>query len=604
MKRLASVFVNHTRLKPGANDKRAAWIMALLTLHLGLMALSAQPMSAEARLTNFFRRYLDERFAMHPLEATQLGDHRFDHLLDDLSPAALERSLDHLKKTRSTLPKEINRRQLSRGAQIDFEIFEHELEASIWSRENLNRFAQDPRTYNEYIGDSVFLLLTQSRLPKETNVANSIARMRQMPKIVAAAKQNLRNPPRPVLENAIRQNKGSIGFYQRDLFELVGETEQSSLLKAEAARVVPVLQDYQRFLESDLLPRATGQWRIGKRQFAKKLELVLDANLSANEVLADAEAEFTRVHNDMYVVARQLWSRYFTNMPLPPTDVNGRRETIAQVLGEVAKEHGKPEDLVTDTRATVNRIKEFIRAKNILRLPEPDRCQIIEMPEFQRGNSLAYLNNAPPLDPEAPSIYAISPPSSDWTPKRVQSLLEEYNRHMLQILTIHEAYPGHYVQLEYANREPSLIRRVLGSGVFIEGWAVYTEQMMLDQGYGDRDLALRLTQLKFYLRAVCNAILDHKLHCANMSDDEAIRLMTDGAFQSEEEASAKLIRAKQTSVQLSTYFVGRMAHVRLREQMQREMGDGFSLARYHEAVLSLGSVPVKYLPDLVRAKLK
>ncbi len=573
-------------------------VMVLLCL-----PLLANAQSADARLQQLFRAYLEERFAIHPVEATQLGDHRFDHLLDDLSPAALKHSLEHLKKTRAQLPKQINRRQLSRDGQIDFEIFDHDLESSIWSRENLNRFAQDPRTYNEYISDSIFLLLTQSRLPKETNVANSIARMRQIPKIVAAAKLNLRNPPKAVLETAIRQNKGSIGFYQRDLFELVGDTPQSSVLKAEAARVVPVLEDYQRFLETDLLPRATGEWRIGQRKFAKKLELVLDADRSAKEVLADAEAEFSRVHNEMYVIARQLWSRYFTNLPLPPADAAGRRDAIARVLGEVAKEHGKPEDLVADARATVKRIQDFIRGKNILRLPEPDRCQIIEMPEFQRGNSLAYLNNAPPLDPEAPSIYAISPPASDWTPKRVQSLLEEYNRHMLQILTIHEAYPGHYVQLEYANREPSLIRRVLGSGVFIEGWAVYTEQTMLDQGYGDRDLALRLTQLKFYLRAVCNAILDHKLHCSNMSDEEAIRLMTEGAFQSEEEARAKLIRAKQTSVQLSTYFVGRMGHVRLREQVQRELGDKINLGRYHEAVLSHGSVSMKYLPELVRKDL-
>ena len=156
-----------------------------------------------------------------------------------------------------------------------------------------------------------------------------------------------------------------------------------------------------------------------------------------------------------------------------------------------------------DARATVDRIKTFIREKDILRLPEPDRCQVIEMPEFQRGNSLAYMNGAPPLDPDAPSFYAISPPAKDWDPKRTQSLLEEYNRHMLQILTIHEAYPGHYVQLEYSSRAPSYLRRVLQSGVMIEGWAVYTEQMMLDQGYGGGDLALRLNQLKFYLRAVC-----------------------------------------------------------------------------------------------------
>jgi uncharacterized protein (DUF885 family) len=425
--------------------------------------------------------------------------------------------------------------------------------------------------------------------------------MRQIPAIVAAAKQNLTNPPRVVLETAIRQNQGSIGFYERDLFELAGSTPQLAALKAEAARVVPVLKDYQQWLEQTLLPRATGEWRLGAQKFAQKLDYTLNAGLNADEVLRAAESEFARVHQELYVIARQLWSSYFPTAALPVADEAGRRTTIARVISAVSKEHGKPEELVADARATVDRIKTFIREKDILRLPDPDRCQVIEMPEFQRGNSLAYMNGAPPLDPAAPSFYAISPPAKDWDPKRTQSLLEEYNRHMLQILTIHEAYPGHYVQLEYSSRAPSYLRRVLQSGVMIEGWAVYTEQMMLDQGYGGGDLALRLNQLKFYLRAVANAMLDHKLHAQAMTDAEAIRLMVDGAFQSEEEARAKLIRAKQTSTQLSTYFVGRMAHVRLREDMQRTLGDKFSLGRYHEAALSHGSIPMKYLAELVRA---
>jgi uncharacterized protein (DUF885 family) len=578
-------------------------VVALFCIAWAVFSANAAS-SADESLQSFFKSYLDERFALHPTEATALGDHRFDDKLDDLSPEALERSLKHLRQTRARLHKEIDHKELSRDSQVDFEILDHELGASIWLRENTKRFAEDPRVYNEYISDSVFLLLTQSRLAKETNVANAIARMKQIPRIVAAAKQNLKNPPRVVTETATRQNKGSIGFYESDIFQFVGESSQLPALKAEAARIVPVLKEYQQFLEKELLPRATGEWRIGKRKFSRKLELMLDANMSAADVLRDAEAEFTRVHNDMYVVARQLWHRYFPREPLPPSDVAGRGATTARVLRAVSKEHGKPEELVADARATVDRIKNFIREKNILRMLEPDRCQIIEMPEFQRGNSVAYLNGAPPLDPDAPSMYAISPPASDWSAKQTQSLLEEYNRHMLQILTIHEAYPGHYVQLEYSARHPSFIRRVLGSGVYIEGWAVYTEQTLLDQGYGDGDLALRLNQLKFYLRAVANAILDHKLHCSNMSDEEAMRLMIDGAFQSEEEARQKLIRAKQSSVQLSTYFVGRMAHVRLREQMQRELGDKFDLARYHEAVLTQGSVPMKYLPELVRGKLR
>ena len=174
---------------------------------------------------------------------------------------------------------------------------------------------------------------------------------------------------------------------------------------------------------------------------------------------------------------------------------------------------------------------------------------------------------------------------------------------MIQILTIHEAYPGHYVQLEYSNRCPSLIRRVLFSGVFAEGWAVYTEQMMLDQGYGKGDLVLRLNQLKWYLRAVANAILDHHMHCDGMTDEEAMALLVQRAFQSEGEAVAKVVRAKQSSCQLSTYFVGRTAFYRLRQQVEREQGDAFDLGRYHEAVLDNGTLPVKYLPELVRERL-
>ena len=568
------------------------------------LALAAPSIAAESPLEAFFRRYLDERFALHPAEATMLGDHRYDDRLDDLSPAALEKSLAHLKAARAGLRREIDRSKLSPDERINFDIFHHELEAAIWLRENTAPFATNPRAYNEYISDSVFLLLTQSRLPKETNIANVIARMKHIPGVVAAAKANLKHPPRAVLETAIKQNKGSIGFYESDIFEFVGESTQLPALRAECARTVTVLKEYQQWLEQDLMPRATGDWRLGKRKFAKKLEYTLNAGLSADEVLRAAESEFQRVNSDIYVIARQLWHRYFPDTPLPVEDAAGRRAVVAKVIAAVSKEHSKPEELLADARAQVDAVKRFIREKNILRLPEPDRCQIIEMPEFQRGNSLAYLNGAPPLDPDAPSFYAISPPAKDWTPQRTQSLLQEYNRHMLQVLTIHEAYPGHYVQLEYSSRTPSLIRRVLQSGVMIEGWAVYTEQMMLDQGYGEGNLQLRLNQLKFYLRAVCNAILDHKLHAGNMTDEEAIKLMVDGAFQSQEEASLKLVRAKQTSTQLSTYFVGRMAHVRMGEQMQRELGDKFNLAAYHEAVLSQGSVPMKYLPELVRTKLK
>jgi uncharacterized protein (DUF885 family) len=578
------------------------FVACIMTYSIPACALAAD--DEDARLAAFFKEYLDESFRMRPMDATRLGDHRFDHLLDDLSPAARAGWKKHWQKTFNELPKRIDYKHLTRAGQIDYEIWKHDLERTLWLAENTRPFEEDARIYNEYISDSIYLLLAQSSLPKATAIQSCVARMAFIPKIGEAAKASLQNPPRVFVETAIRQNRGAIAFYEHALFELAGENPQTSDLGPAARKIVPVLKEYQKFLEEDLLPRAKGEWRLGKEKFYRKLELELDAGLNADEVLHEAENEFARVERDMYVIARQLWSRAFPKKPLPPDDPEGRRSTITLVLNTLNQEHGTPQSLVHDAHRIVEQIKAFIADRDILRLPNPDHCQVIEMPEFQRGNSVAFLNPAPPLDPRASSIYAISPPPKDWDNRRVASYLEEYNRHMLQILTIHEAYPGHYVQLEYSNRNPSLIRRVLYSGVFAEGWAVYTEQMMLDQGYGDGDLALRLNQLKFYLRAVANAILDHKMHCDGMTDEEAQKFLMERVFQSEGEAVGKVIRAKQSSCQLSTYFVGRTAFYRLRQQIERELGDQFDLGRFHEAVLDHGTLPVKYLPELVHERLK
>jgi uncharacterized protein (DUF885 family) len=584
----------------------------LLAAILGMLMMTTSASRAddggvESELQAFYRSYLDVSFAMRPLSATLLGDHRFDDQLDDVTAAARARWLKHDRDTLTELESRFGNAaatgELSADDALDYEIFRDDLIRSIWLAETFDLFEEDPRVYGGYLSDSVYSLVAQSTLPKETNVAHAIARMKQLPRIVAEAKATLTTPPASVLATAIGQNRGAISFYTEDLFTLVGETEQLAELKAAAAEVVPLLEGYQTFLEEELQPRATGEWRIGRERFAKKFELVVDMGITADELLEEAEAEFERVQLEMTVVARQLWSERFPGRPIPPDDAAGRRQLVAEVTAAVGRDHGEPATLVRDARETVAAICDFIRSRDLLALPEPDRCQIIEMPAFRRGNSLAYLDPALPLDPAGASYYAISPPPATWGEEKVRSFLEEYNRHMLQILTIHEAYPGHYVQLEYANRVPSLVRKVIGSGTYIEGWAVYTERMLLDQGYGGGDLALRLNQLKFYLRAVANAILDHRMHCTGWSDDEALAFLVRDAYQTEGEARLKVVRAKQSSVQLSTYFAGRTAMMRLRNEIQREQGEAFNLGRYHEAVLASGSVPVKLLPGIVRRQL-
>jgi uncharacterized protein (DUF885 family) len=555
----------------------------------------------DINLDKLFRAWLAEEFELHPYFATQQGNHDQDDRLDDLSPAARSKDIDRTKTWLARLPKSIDREELSRAAQIDYDIWLHSLGYTVWSNDNDNRFLFDPRVYGEYISDSVFLLFTQSTLPRERNVTNAAARIAQIPKVVAAAKASLKNPPKILTEIAIKRNLGAIAFFEKEIYAIAGETPGSEPLATPCHAAVKALRNYQTFLETELLPKSNGEWRLGKEKFAKKLELELDAGLSADAVVKLAEEEADRVEREMWYVAKQLWTKLFPDKPVPADDAPGRRFAIQTVMAELGKEHGKPENLVTDARKTVEKIKAFIKEKKILTLPAPDTCKVVEMPEFQRGFSVAYLNPAPPLDPKADSLYAVAPPPADWSEERVEALLREYNSAMLQVLTIHEAYPGHYVQLAYSNRNPSLVRKVLWSGSFAEGWAVYTEQMMLDQGYGDGDLSLRLHQLKFYQRAVINAILDNKMHCTQMTDGEAKKMLMERGFQTEAEAVGKIARAKQSSTQLSTYFVGRSAFYKLRQEVQRKQGEKFDLAKFHEAVLSYGTLPVKYLPELVNS---
>ncbi len=297
-------------------------IVAVITSFIGIPS-KANAQSADERLQAFFQSHLEEVFQMRPFDATLLGDHRYDHLLDDISSTARQGWLEHNRRQLEKLNREFASASLSANGKIDFQIFRDDLVRNIWLAENTKPFEDDPRTYGNYINDSVYSLLVQSTLPREKNIENAIARMKQIPRIVAVARQTLRTPPKPILETAILQNKGAISFYEKGIFDLAGDTPQLPALKAAAASVVEELKAYQTFLEKDVLPNATSHWRLGKEKFARKLELVLDIDWDADRVLAEAESEFSRVQRDMYVVSRQLWHRYFPDKPLPPDDEPG-----------------------------------------------------------------------------------------------------------------------------------------------------------------------------------------------------------------------------------------------------------------------------------------
>lgn len=547
-----------------------------------------------ARLDALFGEYLDLWFRFSPTDGTTLGSHTRDAELDDLSAEAIAARLSAFEAYRGRLSTSFDPARLTPALRADLEILENAVDGELLGLRELKPFERNPLVYSSLISDSVYDLLKRDFAPLDTRVKSAIARMRAIPRLLDQARANLRSPPLPQAEVAIRRNKGASSFYESEILEFLRGSSLAEEAAAEGKKTAMALRGYQKWLEEDLLPRATGDWRLGMDLWARKLRHSLNSSLTADEIGARARTEFDRVRAEMLEVARGLWPTYFAGKPLPEGP-DALRETVRAVLGRIADEHSTRDSIVADARKVVEDLRRFIREKGLVPLPEPDRCNLIVMPEFQAGVSTAYLDPAPPLDQSGKSFYAIEPFPSSWSEAEVMSRLREYNSHMLKILSIHEGYPGHYVQLEASNRYPSRIRKVLGNGPMIEGWAVYTERMMVEAGFAGGDPRLRLSRLKFYLRAVTNALLDRGLHCEKMTDEAALKLMTEEAFQEENEAKGKLVRAKVTATQLSTYFVGYQEIAALREELERVQGSGFSLPRFHEQFLSQGSPPVRVI---------
>lgn len=558
----------------------------------GSSGTSANP--EDARLERLFDRYLDFLFRTSPTTATSLGFHELDAELDDLSREALERRATELAGFVSRLGTDLDRSRLSADGRADHDIFRNEVEGSLFSLRELRPYQKDPLVYSDVISGAVYEILKREHAPLDERVRNAIARMRRLPRLLDQAKANLAAPPAPHVDVAIRRNAGAIDFYEKDLVPFVKGSSLEDRALAEGKKAAAALREYQRWLENDLRPRATGDWKLGRKLWEMKLRHSLDSSLYAAEIRRKALGEFNWVRQEMYRVAKELWPTYFAGRPLP-TGENALQETTRAIVDRIADERATRETIVADARRAVEELRAFIREKDLLALPEPDRCRIIVMPEFRAGVSTAYLDPAPPLDPDGQSFYAIEPIPRDWPEEKVESRLREYNDHMLKVLSIHEGYPGHYVQLEYSNRHPSKIRRVLGNGPMIEGWAVYSELMMAEAGFAGFDPRFRLSRMKFYLRAVINALIDQGLHFGEMDDAAALALMIDGGFQERNEAEGKLIRAKVTSTQLSTYFVGFQEVYSLREEVKAREGERFSLKGFHERFLSQGSPPVRVI---------
>ena len=572
---------------------------------LSLILLSATAFAASSNDEAFQTladEYVGDLTSFSMVGATLIGDHSADHELDQVDDAARAEVLSLLKDYQAAL-EQLDFEDLSRANQIDAELLLHDIKSSIWSIEELQEWAWNPLRYIELSGDSIYGLMARDFAPLPERLRSATSRLEQIPRFLEQARGSLdpQRVPKIHAEKAVAQNPGLGSIIDIMIVPEMNvlSTDEQARLNAAIETAKNALAEHQTWLEEELVPRANGNFRIGAELYDTKLAFRLNSPLSRKEVRARAEQEYENVRNRMYEVSRKVYLEKYPMTSFPDNPDEAYKQAIIRAALEEAYQVLPPRNGIVDVaRAQLQQAIDFIVEHNIVTMPE-EPVEIIIMPEFRRGVTLAYLDAPGSLDREQPAFYAVAPLPEDWTQDQVESFLREYNLYSIQNLTIHEGVPGHYLQLALSNRYPSLLRSLLGSGSFIEGWAVYAEQMMIEPGYQDYDPLQQLIALKWYLRGITNAIIDSAIHVDGMTRDAAMKLMVEGGFQEEREAAGKWVRAQLTSAQLSTYFVGYQEHVEMREAVRAAWGDEFTLRRYHDQALSYGSPPVKYVRALM-----
>ncbi len=540
--------------------------------------------------------YVEQYLQANPEEATELGDHRFDGDLTDYSANARARDLATQKEFRDKL-NTIDGSQLTGANKIDFRILKENIDYQIFRAEELKEPEWNPLIYMQSLANSLYLLAARDFAPADKRIANLRRRMEKIPKVIEQAKANLQHPPRVHTETAIEQTQGAINLVRHGLAPLLNQAPQ---LKNEIAplqeKTARALEDYKKWLQNDLLPRSDGNFRLGPEKYRKKLRFALASDLSMEEIMKRARADLQQTQAAIYETALPLYKKYFPNAD--SKTLSDRHQVTVAVLDKLAERHPDDATVVDYAKKVVAEATAVVRERDLVTIPTVP-LDVIVMPEFKRGVAIAYCDAPGPLDKTGKTFFAVAPTPADWSRERKESFFREYNNYMIRDLTVHEAMPGHFLQLAHSNqfRAPTLVRAIFQSGPFIEGWAVYCEQMMAEQGYGGPEV--KMQQLKMRLRAICNAILDQSIHAGDMTEKEALDLMMREGYQQEGEAVAKWKRARLTSAQLSTYFVGATEHLDLRAAAQQKLGKDFNLKKYNDQVISYGSPPVKYVRELM-----
>lgn len=568
----------------------------------GACVHSAVPSDADRSFEQLAQSWLDQSMRLSPVSATSMGDHRFDHLVDDVSAAGRAARLAFARDTQARLA-QIDRAALSRANQVDAALLDNALAGGIWRAEEFQDWARNPLMYQSIAGGALYSLMAREFAPLPQRLEAATARMERLPALLAQARAQLQPAlvPPPHAETYAAQNRGLKSIVSGMIAPNLGALSPNARARLEQAMASfdSAIDEHQVWIEGTLVPQGAGEFRVGAEVFDAQLGYTLQSTLTRRQIRERAEAAVISVRADMYRVAREALAGRADAPPTPDAPTPEQQQAAIRAALDLAAADMPARDALVETAtAGVAEADAFLREADIISLP-PEPVRVILMPEFQRGFAVAYLDAPGPLERELGSFYAVSPIPDDWTDAQATSFLREYNNRGILDIAVHESSPGHYVQLWHANAYPSVLRAVLSSGSFVEGWAVYAEEMMVEQGFRAGDPLYRLSQLKVQLRTITNAIIDQAIHVDGMSEAEMMTLLTQTAFQEEREAAGKWRRAQLSFTQLSTYFVGFAEHQQTRAEAEARAGAEFDLKTYHDGVLAFGSPPMRYARALL-----
>ena len=580
---------------------------------IGAVSLSAcqqteqltQPVTSAAntasQVSAYSAQFIESLWQLSPTWALYSGYTKYSDQLIIPDDYSRQQSLNFVAKQRELLTK-IDQTIISASDLIDLKLITNTLDSIEWDIVTFKSWQWQPSQYN--VAGGFAQIINGSYAPLETRLSSVLKRMSNVAQYYQAARANINNPTLVHTSLALRQNKGALGIFSDELIKQAQQSELSSEQKTLfSARVLESRQaimshiTWLEKLQSELEKNGAREFRIGSELYQQKFSLDIQSDLTAQQLYAKALADKEKVLSEMKKLSTTLWTNYFPDSTMPTQ----RQQLIGNMIDKLSLKHVKKEDFVDNIRQQIPELEAFVNAKNLISLDKDKPLVVRETPVYMRGFAGASISAPGPYDKKANTYYNVTP-LDNMSDEQAESYLREYNHWVLQILNIHEAVPGHYTQLIYSNMAPSLVKSLFGNGAMIEGWAVYSERMMLEEGYGDLEPELWLMYYKWNLRVITNTILDYEIHNKNLSKEQALELMMKGAFQQRAEAEGKWHRATLSQVQLTSYYSGYRDIYDFRELVKKQQGSDFNVKDFHNKFLSYGSAPVKYIRQLMLEK--